>query len=56
MRFAERLPIVSLAWGNLTRQRVRTLLAMVGITIGVVAIASLGLFGVTLEQYFLSDF
>jgi putative ABC transport system permease protein len=55
-RFTKRFPIVSLAWGNLTRQRVRTLLAMVGITIGVVAIASLGLFGVTLEQYFLSDF
>lgn len=55
-RFTRRFPIVSLAWGNLTRQRVRTLLAMVGITIGVVAIASLGLFGVTLEQYFLGDF
>jgi putative ABC transport system permease protein len=52
----KRFPIATLAWGNLTRQRVRTLLAMVGITIGVVAIASLGLFGVTLEQYFLSDF
>jgi putative ABC transport system permease protein len=53
---AKRFPIATLAWGNLTRQRVRTGLAMVGITIGVVAIASLGLFGVTLEQYFLSDF
>jgi putative ABC transport system permease protein len=53
---AKRFPIATLAWGNLTRQRVRTVLAMVGITIGVVAIASLGLFGVTLEQYFLSDF
>lgn len=55
-RFTRRFPIVSLAWGNLTRHRVRTLLAVAGITIGVVAIASLGLFGVTLEQYFLGDF
>lgn len=56
MKLTKRFPIVSLAWGNLTRQRARTLLVMVGITIGVVAIASLGLLGVTLEQYFLSDF
>lgn len=44
-----RFPIAALAWQNLTRQRARSLLAMAGITIGVVAIASLGMFGATLE-------
>ena len=44
-----RFPIAALAWQNLTRQRARSILAMAGITIGVVAIASLGMFGATLE-------
>jgi putative ABC transport system permease protein len=53
---ARRFPLAVLAWQNLTRQRARTLLAMLGITIGVVAIASLGMFGASLEQYFRSSF
>ncbi len=48
-RLGRRFPIAALAWQNLTRQRARSLLAMAGITIGVVAIASLGMFGATLE-------
>ena len=44
-----RFPVAALAWQNLTRQRARSILAMAGITIGVVAIASLGMFGATLE-------
>jgi len=49
-------PIASLAWQNLTRQRARTILAMAGITIGVVAIASLGMFGATLEISIMGTF
>jgi len=46
-------PFLAFARNNLSRARARTLLAMAGITIGVVAIASLGMFGATLEQSFL---
>jgi putative ABC transport system permease protein len=46
-------PFIAFARNNLSRARARTLLAMAGITIGVVAIASLGMFGATLEQSFL---
>ncbi|MFC7077218.1 ABC transporter permease [Haloarcula halophila] len=47
---SRRLPLVAYAWENLTRARARTALAMAGITIGVVAIASLGMFGAAFEQ------
>jgi putative ABC transport system permease protein len=47
-------PFLAFARNNLSRARARTILAMAGITIGVVAIASLGMFGATLEQSFLS--
>jgi len=46
-------PFLAFARNNLSRARARTILAMAGITIGVVAIASLGMFGATLEQSFL---
>lgn len=51
-----RFPIAALAWQNLTRQRARSILAMAGITIGVVAIASLGMFGATLQISIESSF
>jgi len=51
-----RFPIAALAWQNLTRQRARSVLAMAGITIGVLAIASLGMFGATLELSFQQSF
>ena len=47
-------PFLAFARNNLSRARARTILAMAGITIGVVAIASLGMFGATLEQSFLN--
>ncbi|MUW13793.1 FtsX-like permease family protein [Halorubrum sp. CBA1125] len=39
-----------MAWRNLGRNRVRTALAMLGVVIGVMAIASLGMAGVALEH------
>ncbi|TKX72764.1 ABC transporter permease [Halorubrum sp. GN11_10-6_MGM] len=39
-----------MAWRNLGRNRTRTALAVLGIVIGVIAIASLGMAGVALEQ------
>ena len=44
-----------MAWRNLGRNRVRTALATLGIVIGVVAIASLGIAGVALQQQATSD-
>lgn len=44
-----RFPALLMARRNLTRTKVRTGLAMLGIVIGVVAIASLGVFGATLQ-------
>lgn len=43
-------PLSLLARKNLSRARARTVLATLGIVIGVVAIASLGVFGVAFEQ------
>ncbi|RKD97553.1 ABC transporter permease [Halopiger aswanensis] len=45
-----RFPSAQMAWRNLGRNRVRTALAALGIVIGVVAIASLGITGVALQQ------
>jgi putative ABC transport system permease protein len=45
-----RFPSVLMAWRNLGRNRIRTALAMLGIVIGVMAIVSLGMTGVALEQ------
>ena len=50
-----RVPSVQMAWRNLGRNRVRTALATLGIVIGVVAIASLGIAGVALQQQATSD-
>ncbi|WP_276271586.1 ABC transporter permease [Haloarcula litorea] len=47
---SRRLPLAAFAWENLTRAKARTVLAMAGITIGVVALASLGMFGAAFEQ------
>ena len=44
-----RFPVLLIARRNLTRTRLRSLLAMLGIVIGVVAIAALGVFGATLQ-------
>ncbi|WP_336360987.1 ABC transporter permease [Haladaptatus sp. ZSTT2] len=44
-----RFPSVMMARRNLTRNKVRSALAMLGIVIGVLAIASLGIFGNTLQ-------
>jgi putative ABC transport system permease protein len=41
-----------MAWRNLTRTKMRSLLASLGIVIGVLAIASLGMFGVALQYSF----
>ncbi|EMA26826.1 ABC transporter permease [Haloarcula argentinensis] len=46
------LPAVLMARRNLTRTKMRSLLASLGIVIGVVAIASLGMFGVALQYSF----
>lgn len=51
-----RFPSVLMAWRNLGRNRVRTALAMLGIVIGVIAIASLGMAGVALQQQATSSF
>lgn len=45
-----RFPSVMMAWRNLGRNRVRTALAALGIVIGVIAIASLGMAGVAIQQ------
>ncbi|ERG96881.1 ABC transporter permease [Haloquadratum walsbyi] len=45
-----RFPSVKMAWRNLGRNRVRTGLATLGIVIGVIAIASLGMAGAALQQ------
>lgn len=45
-----RFPSTLMAWRNLGRNRVRTALAALGIVIGVIAIASLGMAGVALQQ------
>ncbi|MEA1930325.1 ABC transporter permease [Halohasta litorea] len=50
-----RVPSVQMAWRNLGRNHVRTALATLGIVIGVVAIASLGIAGVALQQQATSD-
>ncbi|MFC6731846.1 MULTISPECIES: ABC transporter permease [unclassified Haladaptatus] len=44
-----RFPAVMMARRNLTRNKIRSALAMLGIVIGVLAIASLGIFGNTLQ-------
>ncbi len=48
--FSRRFPFVALAWHNLSRANARSILATAGITIGVIAIASLGMFGAAYEQ------
>jgi len=45
-----RFPSAMMAWRNLGRNRMRTALAALGIVIGVVAISSLGMAGVALQQ------
>jgi len=49
-RVARRLPALKMAYRNLSRTKVRSSLAALGIVVGVVAIASLGVFGVTLQD------
>jgi len=46
---SSRFPAFKMAYRNLSRTKVRSALAALGIIIGVVAIASLGVFGVTLK-------
>nr|WP_324666280.1 ABC transporter permease [Haloarcula sp. CK38] len=48
-RIATRFPSLKMAYRNLSRTKIRSMLATLGIIIGVVAIASLGVFGVTLK-------
>ncbi|SDX73369.1 ABC transporter permease [Halopenitus persicus] len=50
-----RFPSVLMAWRNLGRNRVRTALATLGIVIGVVAIASLGIAGAAIQQQATTD-
>ncbi|MDR5657534.1 ABC transporter permease [Halodesulfurarchaeum sp. HSR-GB] len=50
-----RFPSVSMAWRNLGRNRVRTALAALGVVIGVVAIASLGMAGAALQYQATQD-
>jgi len=47
---ASRFPSLKMAYRNLSRTKIRSALAALGIIIGVVAIASLGVFGVTLKS------
>jgi putative ABC transport system permease protein len=47
--FYRRLPSLYMARRNLSRTKVRSVLAALGIVIGVIAIASLGMFGLTLR-------
>jgi putative ABC transport system permease protein len=49
-RVFTRFPSAMMAWRNLWRNRARTGLAILGIVIGVVAIASLGMAGAALQQ------
>ncbi|NEU58815.1 ABC transporter permease [Halorussus sp. MSC15.2] len=49
----ERFPLAMLARRNLARAKTRSALAMLGVVIGVVAIASLGVFGVAFKLSFL---
>ncbi len=49
----ERFPLAMLARRNLSRAKTRSALAMLGVVIGVVAIASLGVFGVAFKLSFL---
>jgi putative ABC transport system permease protein len=51
-----RFPSVLMAQRNLTRTKARSVLASLGIVIGVVAIASLGMFGVALQYSFTQSF
>jgi putative ABC transport system permease protein len=46
----DRFPVLSLAARNLTRTKTRSLLAALGIAIGVIAIASLGMFGSAFQR------
>jgi putative ABC transport system permease protein len=46
----DRFPVLALAARNLTRTRTRSVLAALGIAIGVVAIASLGMFGSAFQR------
>ena len=46
----DRFPILALAARNLTRTRTRSVLAALGIAIGVIAIASLGMFGSAFQR------
>ena len=48
-RLWRRFPVLLIARRNLTRTRARSVLAMLGIVIGVIAIAALGVFGATLQ-------
>lgn len=48
--FLRRFPSLLMAWRNLGRNRVRTALAALGIVIGVIAIASLGMAGAALQH------
>jgi len=50
-----RFPSALMAWRNLGRNHVRTGLAALGIVIGVVAIASLGIAGVAIQQQATAD-
>ncbi|RDZ63891.1 ABC transporter permease [Haloferax sp. Atlit-12N] len=50
-----RYPSALMAWRNLGRNRTRTLLAALGIVIGVISIASLGMAGAALQQQATSD-
>lgn len=50
-----RFPSALMAWRNLGRNRVRTGLAALGIVIGVIAIASLGMAGAALQQQATTD-
>jgi putative ABC transport system permease protein len=47
---ADRFPVLSLAARNLTRTKTRSALAALGIAIGVIAIASLGMFGSAFQR------
>ncbi|NHN61009.1 MULTISPECIES: ABC transporter permease [Halorussus] len=49
----ERFPLAMLARRNLSRAKTRSVLAMLGVVIGVVAISSLGVFGVAFKLSFL---
>lgn len=53
-RVRRRFPAILMAYRNLSRTKIRSLLASLGIVIGVLAIASLGMFGVAL-QYSISQ-